>query len=178
MRPPSASSGAKRIDSDIWSRPRSSGGRGLSMTRRLPADRRRSPSSKPALAFVAYSPLGRGFLSGQIRSLADLAPNDYRRSSPRFAGENFDRNLQLVDRIQELARARDVTASQLALAWLLAREPFIVPIPGTRSLDRLAENAGAADLTLSREELAAIDELAPKGVAVGDRYPSMALING
>ncbi len=130
------------------------------------------------IAFVAYSPLGRGFLSGQIRSLADLAPNDYRRSSPRFAGENFDRNLQLVDRIQALARARDVTASQLALAWLLAREPFIVPIPGTRSLDRLAENAGAADLTLSREELAAIDELAPKGVAVGDRYPSMALING
>ena len=130
------------------------------------------------IAFVAYSPLGRGFLSGQIRSLADLAPGDYRRSSPRFAGENFDRNLQLVDRIQALARARDVTASQLALAWLLAREPFIVPIPGTRSLDRLAENAGAADLTLSREELAAIDELAPKGVAVGDRYPSMALING
>lgn len=130
------------------------------------------------IAFVAYSPLGRGFLSGQIRSLADLAPNDYRRSSPRFAGENFDRNLQLVDRIQALARARDVTASQLALAWLLAREPFIVPIPGTRSLDRLAENAAAADITLSREELAAIDELAPKGVAVGDRYPSMALING
>lgn len=130
------------------------------------------------IAFVAYSPLGRGFLSGQIRSLADLAPNDYRRSSPRFAGENFDRNLQLVDRIQALARARDVTASQLALAWLLAREPFIVPIPGTRSLDRLAENAAAADITLSREELAAIDELAPRGVAVGDRYPSMALING
>lgn len=130
------------------------------------------------IAFVAYSPLGRGFLSGQIRSLADLAPNDYRRSSPRFAGENFDRNLQLVDRIQALARARDVTASQLALAWLLAREPFIVPIPGTRSLERLAENAAAADITLSREELAAIDELAPRGVAVGDRYPSMALING
>ena len=130
------------------------------------------------IAFVAYSPLGRGFLSGQIRSLADLAPGDYRRSSPRFAGENFDRNLQLVDRIQALARARDVTASQLALAWLLAREPFIVPIPGTRSLDRLAENAAAADITLSREELAAIDELAPRGVAVGDRYPSMALING
>ena len=130
------------------------------------------------VAFVAYSPLGRGFLSGQIRSLADLAPDDYRRGSPRFAGANFERNLALVDRIQELARARGVTASQLALAWLLAREPFIVPIPGTRSRERLAENAAAVDITLTREELAAIDELAPRDVAVGDRYASMALING
>jgi len=149
-----------------------------SLWSRDPEDGILATCAELGIAFVAYSPLGRGFLSGQIRSLADLAPGDYRRSSPRFAGENFDRNLQLVDRIQALARARDVTASQLALAWLLAREPFIVPIPGTRSLDRLAENAAAADITLSREELAAIDELAPRGVAVGDRYPSMALING
>lgn len=149
-----------------------------SLWSRDPEDGILATCAELGIAFVAYSPLGRGFLSGQIRSLADLAPNDYRRTSPRFAGDNFDRNLKLVDRLQDLARARGVTASQLALAWLLAREPFIVPIPGTRSLERLAENAAAADITLSPEELAAIDELAPKGIAVGDRYPSMALING
>ena len=149
-----------------------------SLWSRDPEDGILATCAELGIAFVAYSPLGRGFLSGQIRSLADLAPNDYRRTAPRFAGDNFDRNLKLVDRLQDLAKARGVTASQLALAWLLAREPFIVPIPGTRSLERLAENAAAADITLSREELAAIDELAPKGIAVGDRYPSMALING
>ncbi len=149
-----------------------------SLWSRDPEDGILATCAELGIAFVAYSPLGRGFLSGQIRSLADLAPNDYRRSSPRFAGDNFDRNLKLVDRLQDLAKARGLTASQLALAWLLAREPFIVPIPGTRSLERLAENAAAADITLSPEELAAIDELAPKGIAVGDRYPSMALING
>ena len=149
-----------------------------SLWSRDPEDGILATCAELGIAFVAYSPLGRGFLSGQIRSLADLAPNDYRRSSPRFAGDNFDRNLKLVDRLQDLAKARGVTASQLALAWLLAREPFIVPIPGTRSLERLAENAAAADITLSPEELAAIDELAPRGIAVGDRYPSMALING
>ena len=149
-----------------------------SLWSRDPEDGILATCAELGIAFVAYSPLGRGFLSGQIRSLADLAPNDYRRTAPRFAGDNFDRNLKLVDRLQDLAKARGVTASQLALAWLLAREPFIVPIPGTRSLERLAENAAAADITLSPEELAAIDELAPKGIAVGDRYPSMALING
>ena len=149
-----------------------------SLWSRDPEDGILATCAELGIAFVAYSPLGRGFLSGQIRSLADLAPDDYRRTAPRFAGENFDRNLKLVDRLQDLARARDVTASQLAIAWLLAREPFIVPIPGTRSQERLAENAAAADITLSRDELAAIDELAPKGVAAGERYPSMALING
>lgn len=149
-----------------------------SLWSRDPEDGILATCAELGIAFVAYSPLGRGFLSGQIRSLADLAPNDYRRTAPRFAGDNFDRNLKLVDRLQDLAKARGVTASQLALAWLLAREPFIVPIPGTRSLERLAENAAAADITLSPEELAAIDELAPRGIAVGDRYPSMALING
>ena len=149
-----------------------------SLWSRDPEDGILATCAELGVAFVAYSPLGRGFLSGQIRSLADLAPDDYRRTAPRFAGENFDRNLKLVDRLQDLARARDVTASQLAIAWLLAREPFIVPIPGTRSQERLAENAAAADITLSRDELAAIDELAPKGVAAGERYPSMALING
>ena len=149
-----------------------------SLWSRDPEDGILATCAELGIAFVAYSPLGRGFLSGQIRSLADLAPNDYRRTAPRFAGDNFDRNLKLVDRLQDLAKARGLTASQLALAWLLAREPFIVPIPGTRSLERLAENAAAADITLSPEELAAIDELAPRGIAVGDRYPSMALING
>jgi aryl-alcohol dehydrogenase-like predicted oxidoreductase len=149
-----------------------------SLWSRDPEDGILATCSELGIAFVAYSPLGRGFLTGQIRSLDDLAPDDYRRTSPRFAGENFDRNLELVDRIQALAAARQVTASQLALAWLLAQGPHIVPIPGTRSVDRLAENAAAADIVLTAEELAAIDELAPKGVAVGDRYPSMALING
>jgi aryl-alcohol dehydrogenase-like predicted oxidoreductase len=149
-----------------------------SLWSRDPEDGILATCSELGIAFVAYSPLGRGFLTGQIRSLDDLAPDDYRRTAPRFAGENFDRNLKLVDRIQALAAARKVTASQLALAWLLARDPHIIPIPGTRSVDRLAENAAAADITLTAEELAAIDELAPKGVAVGDRYPSMALING
>lgn len=149
-----------------------------SLWSRDPEDGILATCAELGVAFVAYSPLGRGFLSGQIRSLADLAPDDYRRSSPRFAGDNFDRNLKLVDRLQDLARARGVTASQLAIAWLLARSPFIVPIPGTRSEERLVENSAATDITLSSEELAAIDELAPKGVAAGDRYPSMALING
>ena len=149
-----------------------------SLWSRDPEDGILATCAELGVAFVAYSPLGRGFLSGQIRSLADLAPDDYRRTAPRFAGENFDRNLKLVDRLQDLARARGVTASQLAIAWLLARSPFIVPIPGTRSQERLAENAAAADITLSGEELAAIEELAPKGIAAGDRYPSMALING
>ena len=149
-----------------------------SLWSRDPEDGILATCSELGIAFVAYSPLGRGFLTGQIRSLDDLAPDDYRRTSPRFAGENFDRNLKLVDRIQALAAARQVAAGQLALAWLLAQGPHIVPIPGTRSVDRLAENAAAADITLTVAELAAIDELAPKGVAVGDRYPSMALING
>jgi aryl-alcohol dehydrogenase-like predicted oxidoreductase len=149
-----------------------------SLWSRDPEDGILATCSELGIAFVAYSPLGRGFLTGQIRSLDDLAPDDYRRTAPRFAGENFDRNLKLVDRIQALAAARQVTAGQLALAWLLAQGPHIVPIPGTRSVDRLAENAAAADIVLTPEELAAIDELAPKGVAVGDRYPSMALING
>jgi aryl-alcohol dehydrogenase-like predicted oxidoreductase len=149
-----------------------------SLWSRDPEDGILATCSELGIAFVAYSPLGRGFLTGQIRSLDDLAPDDYRRTAPRFAGENFDRNLKLVDRIQALAAARQVTAGQLALAWLLAQGPHIVPIPGTRSVDRLAENAAAADIVLTAEELAAIDELAPKGVAVGDRYPSMALING
>ncbi len=132
------------------------------------------------IAFVAYSPLGRGFLTGQIRSIDDLAPDDFRRTNPRFQGENFAKNLDLVRRIEQLAAARGATPGQFALAWLLARAPYIVPIPGTRNLDRLAENIAATALTLSAEELQAIDEAAPRGVAAGERYhpQSMRLLNG
>ncbi len=129
------------------------------------------------IGFVAYSPLGRGFLTGRFRSIDDLPPEDYRRHSPRFQGENFAKNLELVKRIERMAAAKGVTPSQLALCWLLTRGEDIVPIPGTRSIERLEENARAVDIALSPEELAEIDEIAPKGVAVGDRYPSMANVN-
>jgi aryl-alcohol dehydrogenase-like predicted oxidoreductase len=132
------------------------------------------------IGFVAYSPLGRGFLSGQIKSIDDLAPDDFRRHSPRFQGDNFQRNLDLVARIEQLAAARGVTPAQLALAWLLARGPSIVPIPGTRSIARLEENIAATGLTLTADELRAIDEVAPRGAAAGERYPaaSMRTVNG
>jgi aryl-alcohol dehydrogenase-like predicted oxidoreductase len=127
------------------------------------------------IGFVAYSPLGRGFLSGQIRRFEDLAPDDTRRNYPRFQGDNFARNLQLVDQVGALARARGVTPAQLALAWLLGRGEDIVPIPGTRSRARLEENAAAVDITLTPNELAALDALAPQGVAAGERYAPAGL---
>ena len=129
------------------------------------------------IGFVAYSPLGRGFLSGQIKSLDDLAPDDYRRYSPRLQGENFAKNLQLVERVQQIAAEKQVTPSQLALAWLLAQGQDIVPIPGTKRRQYLEENAAAVDVALTPEELARIDEVAPKGVAAGDRYPDMSTVN-
>lgn len=144
----------------------------------------REPETKvfPVLAelgigFVPYSPLGRGFLTGQFRSPEDFAPDDFRRHSPRFQGENFDRNLQLVDRVKELADAKGCTPGQLALAWLLAQGEHIVPIPGTKKVNRLGENLGAADVELSAEDLARLDELAPAGVAAGARYPHMDSID-
>jgi aryl-alcohol dehydrogenase-like predicted oxidoreductase len=127
------------------------------------------------IAFVAYSPLGRGFLTGRIRSVDGLAPDDWRRRNPRFQGENLARNLQLVDAIEQLAKGRGVTAAQLALAWVLSRDPGIIPIPGTRSIDRLEENARAAEITLSRDELDRLDRIAPPGAAAGTRYPEAAL---
>lgn len=127
------------------------------------------------MAFVAYSPLGRGFLSGRIRSFDDLAENDYRRSSPRFQGSNFRQNLKLVDRIEELAKRRGCTAAQLALAWVLEQGKHIIPIPGTTNLRRLEENAAAIDIELTSSELATIQEIAPKGVAVGDRYDARGM---
>jgi aryl-alcohol dehydrogenase-like predicted oxidoreductase len=131
------------------------------------------------IGFVAYSPIGRGFLSGRFKTIDDLEPTDYRRLSPRFQGQNFARNLDLVRRIEEIARAKGVTPAQLAIRWILARGNDIVPIPGSRSIGHLEENIAAAEIELTAEDLARIDEVAPKGVAAGERYPStsMASVN-
>jgi aryl-alcohol dehydrogenase-like predicted oxidoreductase len=123
------------------------------------------------IGFVAYSPLGRGFLTGQIKSFEDLAADDWRRSNPRFQGDNFGKNLALVTLLTEVARAKGVTASQLALAWVLARGNDIVPIPGTKRRSYLEENLAAASVTLTADELANIDAIAPYGAAAGTRYP-------
>lgn len=122
------------------------------------------------IGFVPFSPLGRGFLSGRFRSVADLAEDDTRRGTPRFEAENFTRNLALLERIEALAAARGATPSQLALAWLLAQDAHVVPIPGTTNPARLAENVAAAGIQLTANELAAIDAVAPRGVAAGARY--------
>ncbi|HEY8754427.1 MAG TPA: aldo/keto reductase [Arthrobacter sp.] len=129
------------------------------------------------IGFVPYSPLGRGFLTGQIRSADDFAADDFRRNSPRFQGKNLTRNLELVDRVKELALQKRCTPGQLALAWLLAQGEHIVPIPGTKKRERLAENLGAIDVELSQEDLQRLNELAPAGATAGDRYPNMATID-
>ncbi len=123
------------------------------------------------IGFVAYSPIGRGFLSGKIRHIEDLEPDDRRRIFPRFQGENFQRNLDLVKRIERIAAQKNVQPSQLALAWLLTRGPDIVPIPGTTKIPHLEENVTALAIRLTPKDLAAIDEIAPRGVASGLRYP-------
>ncbi len=129
------------------------------------------------IGFVAYSPLGRGFLTGQIRRFEDLPEGDYRRQSPRFQGENFDRNLELVERVNEIAAEKDVTLGQLALAWLLHRGDDLVPIPGTKRREYLEENVAATDIELTDEDLRRIEELAPKDVAAGERYADMSSVN-
>jgi aryl-alcohol dehydrogenase-like predicted oxidoreductase len=129
------------------------------------------------IGFVAYSPLGRGFLTGQIQTFEDLAEDDYRRFSPRFQGENFTKNLDLVNQIRELAREKDCHPSQLALAWILSQGDDIVPIPGTKRIQYLEENIGALKIQLSKEELYRINEVAPKGVAAGERYSDMSSVN-
>jgi aryl-alcohol dehydrogenase-like predicted oxidoreductase len=134
------------------------------------------------IGFVAYSPMGRGFLSGRIRSVDDLDENDFRRHNPRFQGENFTRNLQLVDRVREIAEEKGVTAGQLALAWVMAQSdrdgrPTIVPIPGTTRVAHLEENAAAADIELTEDDLRRLDEAAPVGAAAGERYPDMSSIH-
>ncbi|TGB00362.1 aldo/keto reductase [Sporolactobacillus shoreae] len=123
------------------------------------------------IGFVCYSPLGRGFLTGQIKKFDDLAEDDFRRYSPRFQGENFQKNLQLVDRIQAIAQEKNCKASQLALAWLLAQGKDIVPIPGTKRITYLEENLGAVDIRLTEEDLKRINEVMPNGAASGERYP-------
>ncbi|MGZ5297337.1 MAG: aldo/keto reductase [Actinomycetota bacterium] len=128
------------------------------------------------IGFVAYSPIGRGFLTGAIGSVDDLDPDDFRRMNPRFQGENFDRNLALVARVREIATERGVTPSQLALAWAQAQGDDIVPIPGTKRIAYLEENAAADDVRLSEEDLARIEAAFPKGVTAGDRYADMSPI--
>ncbi len=123
------------------------------------------------IGFVSYSPLGRGFLSGEIKSFEDLEADDWRRTNPRFQGENFVKNLQLVEKLEEIAKEKGITASQLALAWVLAQGQDIVPIPGTKRRKYIEQNAEAAEIILSQEELAAIEDVFPKDAASGLRYP-------
>ena len=148
---------ALQMEYSLWSRDAEDGA--LLMCRNL------------GIGFVAYSPLGRGFLTGRFKTVNDLPADDYRRSSPRFQGRNFEKNLELVRHIKELARQRGCTPSQLALAWVLARGQDIVPIPGTKHRRYLEENIAAADISLTSAELARINAVAPRGVAVGNRYP-------
>ena len=127
------------------------------------------------IGFVAYSPLGRGFLTGRFQSIDDLPADDYRRNAPRFQGENFKKNLELVKHIEQLATEKGCTPAQVALAWVMAQGEDIVPIPGTKHRKYLEENAAAIDVTLTPEDLRRIDEIAPKGVAAGERYAEAAM---
>src|SRR5262249_34276743 len=127
------------------------------------------------VGFVAYSPLGRGFLTGQLQKFEDLAPDDFRRFQPRFQGENFARNLELVKQVESLAREKGCTASQLAWAWVLAQGPGVVPMPVTKRRKYLEENAAASDIALGAKDLARLDEVAPKGAAAGERYAAAAM---
>jgi aryl-alcohol dehydrogenase-like predicted oxidoreductase len=127
------------------------------------------------IGLVPYSPLGRGFLTGQIKRFEDLQEDDYRRTSPRFQGENFQRNLALVKRVEEIAREKKCIPAQLALAWVLAQGDDIVPIPGTKRRKYLQENVGALDVALTNKDLARIDEVAPQDAIAGARYPDWAM---
>ena len=132
------------------------------------------------IGFVAYSPLGRGFLTGRFHSVDDLAPDDYRRNTPRFQGDNFQKNLELVERVKEIAKRKQCTPSQLALAWVLAQGDDIVPLFGTKRRQYLEENIGALEIELKPSDLEELDAVAPKGVAAGERYneAGMRTING
>jgi aryl-alcohol dehydrogenase-like predicted oxidoreductase len=150
-----------------------------SLWTRDPEDEVLPTARELGIAFVAYSPLGRGFLTGQIKGFEDFAPDDYRRNSPRFQGENFQKNLDLVGRVEALAKEKKCTPGQLALAWLLAQGEDIIPIPGTKRRKYLEENGGALNVRLTQDDLLRIDEVAPRGVASGERYPEhmMTLVN-
>jgi aryl-alcohol dehydrogenase-like predicted oxidoreductase len=143
-----------------------------SLWTRDPEDKVLATVRELGIGFVAYSPLGRGFLSGAIKSPDDIGPNDFRRTLPRFTGENFQRNLDLVAKVEELAAAKGITPAQLALAWVLAQGDDIVPIPGTRRRSRLEENVAALDVQLTSDELAQITAVVPR--AVGARYPEQS----
>jgi aryl-alcohol dehydrogenase-like predicted oxidoreductase len=146
-----------------------------SLWSRDPEDEILATTRELGIAFVAYSPLGRGFLTGQFKRFDDFAPDDYRRNSPRFQGENFQKNLDLVARIETIAKEKKCTPSQLALTWLLAQGSDIIPIPGTKRRKYLEENAIALEMKLSSEDLQRINEVAPHGVAAGMRYPEQAM---
>jgi aryl-alcohol dehydrogenase-like predicted oxidoreductase len=129
------------------------------------------------IGFVAYSPLGRGFLTGQFKTFDDLPADDFRRRNPRFQGKNFEKNLELVREVERMASAKGVTPAQLALAWVLARGDDVVPIPGTKRVKYLEQNAAAAGVRLSTDELAHLDAVFPVGAAEGTRYPDMSTVN-
>ena len=150
-----------------------------SLWSRDPEDELISLCRELGITFVPYSPLGRGFLTGRFKSPDDFEPGDWRRNNPRFQGENFQRNLDLVRRIEELAREKGCKPAQLALAWVLAQGEDMIPIPGSSHVSHLEENLAALEINLSAKDLKRIDEVAPKGVAAGDRYPEggMKVVN-
>jgi len=143
-----------------------------SLWSREPEDELLNVCKELKIAFVAYSPLGRGFLTGQLKKFEDFEANDWRRKAPRFQGENFDKNLALVRELENIASRKGYTASQIALAWVLAGGDNIFPIPGTKRMKYLEENVAATTITLTHEELEELDRIAPKGVASGNRYPN------
>jgi aryl-alcohol dehydrogenase-like predicted oxidoreductase len=151
-----------------------------SLWTRDPEDELLGTCRELGVGFVAYSPLGRGFLTGRFRKLEDLPEDDYRRHSPRFQGENFAKNLELVKQVEEMAKEKGCTASQLALAWVMAQGEDIVPIPGTKKMRYLEENIAAAKVVLSKADLTQLDKAIPHGAAAGMRYPeaTMARVNG
>ncbi len=146
-----------------------------SLWTRDPEDALLATCAELGIAFVAYSPLGRGFLTGKIRDVEDLAPDDWRRRNPRFEGDNLRKNLELVDAVEAMARDKGCTAAQLALAWLLARDRRIVPIPGTRRVERLEENVASLRVELTAADLRRLDAIAPQGRAAGARYPEAGM---
>lgn len=151
-----------------------------SLWSREPEDELLATCRELGIGFVAYSPLGRGFLTGQFTRFEDFAEDDYRRNSPRFQGENFERNLELVREVEEIAQEKNCTPAQLALAWVLAQDQNIVPIPGTKRRKYLEDNVGALEVKLTPEDLRRIEKIFPSGAAVGGRYPEhmMGMVNG
>ena len=148
-----------------------------SLWTRDPEDGILAATRELGIGFVAYSPLGRGFLTGRFQSPEDFADDDFRKYQPRFQGESFQRNLDLVERVKEIAAEKDATPGQLALAWVLAQGDDVVPIPGTKRRTYLEENAAASEIELTAEDLARIDEVFPRGIASGDRYADMSTID-